>query len=133
MDVGQDYIGSSFMDDRASIVACCRSQGRCAKVASGGEATYLVFTTNEEIGGIGGSYASRTLPGDLTLTLGVGPTEPEYDTTGAGGPIVADGDAPYVYDEDVADRLMEDRPPAELAATGCGARRIRVQFVACQG
>lgn len=34
---------------------------------------YLVFTTNEEIGGIGGSYARRTLPGDLTVALEVGP------------------------------------------------------------
>ena len=30
---------------------------------------YLVFTTNEEIGGVGGSYASATLPGTLTLAV----------------------------------------------------------------
>ena len=30
---------------------------------------------------MGGSYASRTLPGELTLALEVGPTEAEYSTT----------------------------------------------------
>jgi len=50
--------------------------------------------------------ASRTLPGDLTLAVEVGPTEPEYDTTCSGGPIIAYSDARCVYDKDVADALM---------------------------
>ena len=50
------------------------------------EDVYLVFTTNEEIGGVGGSYASATLPGILTIALDVGPTEREYATTVTGGP-----------------------------------------------
>jgi putative aminopeptidase FrvX len=71
------------------------------------EDTYLVFTTNEEIGGVGGTYASATLPGTLTIALEVGPTEREYGTSVAGGPIVGYSDALCVYDKDVADRLME--------------------------
>lgn len=67
---------------------------------------HFVFTTNEEIGG-GGSYGSRTLPGDLTLAVEVGPTEAEYKTTCSDGPIVAYSDALRVYDKDVADRLMD--------------------------
>jgi hypothetical protein len=68
---------------------------------------YFVFTTNEEVGGVGGSYASHTLPGDLTLALEVGPAEAEYGTTCSGGPIVAYGDAESVYDKAVADRLID--------------------------
>lgn len=56
---------------------------------------------------LGGSYASATLPGTLTLALEVGPTGEEYGTTVAGGPIVGYSDALCVYDKDVADRLME--------------------------
>jgi putative aminopeptidase FrvX len=67
---------------------------------------YFVLTTSEEVGGIGGSYASRALPGDVTLALEVGPTEPEYGTTVGGGPIVAYSDAQCVYDKGLADRLM---------------------------
>jgi hypothetical protein len=67
---------------------------------------YLVFTTNEEIGGVGGSYASATLPGTLTIALEVGPTEREYATTVTGGPIIGYSDALCVYDKDVADQLM---------------------------
>jgi putative aminopeptidase FrvX len=108
VDVGEDYIGSYFMDDRASVTALLhvarllRERGERPRVD-----LYLVFTTNEEVGGVGGSYASRTLPGDLVLALEVGPTEAEYDTTVTGGPIVAYADALCAYDKDVADRLME--------------------------
>ncbi len=36
----------------------------------------------------------------------MGPTEREYGTTVAGGPIVGYGDQLCVYDKDIADRLM---------------------------
>lgn len=68
---------------------------------------YLVFSTNEEIGGVGGTYASATLPGDLTLALEVGPTEREYNTSVTGGPIIGYSDALCVYDKKVADRLLK--------------------------
>lgn len=55
---------------------------------------------------MGGSYASGSLPGTLTLALEVGPTEQEYATTVGGGPIVGYSDALCLYDKDVADRLM---------------------------
>jgi putative aminopeptidase FrvX len=107
VDVG-DYIGSYFMDDRAPVAALLQTaralRDRDERPQSD---VYLVFTTNEEIGGVGGSYASRTLPGDLTLALEVGPTEAEYGTTLGGGPIIAYSDALCVYDKNVADRLMD--------------------------
>jgi putative aminopeptidase FrvX len=68
---------------------------------------YFVCTVSEEVGGLGGSYASRALPGELTLALEVGPTEAEYGTTVTGGPIVGYGDVQCIYDKAVADRLME--------------------------
>ncbi len=80
------------MDDRAAITALVQAARRLSQ--------------RDEIGGVGGSYASRTLPGDLTLAVEVGPTEPEYDTTCSGGPIIAYSDARCVYDKDVADALM---------------------------
>jgi putative aminopeptidase FrvX len=102
-----DYLGCYFMDDRAAVTALLHTarqlRERGARAAAD---VYLVFTTSEEIGGIGGSYASRTLPGDLTLALEVGPTEAEYGTTVTGGPIVGYSDAQCVYDKDVADRLV---------------------------
>ena len=106
VDVG-DYIGSYFMDDRASVTAllhaACVLRERSQRPLYD---AYFVFTTNEEIGGVGASYACRTLPGDLTLALEVGPTEQEYDTTVTGGPIIAYSDTRCVYDKEVADRLM---------------------------
>jgi putative aminopeptidase FrvX len=107
VDVG-DFIGSYFMDDRAPVTALLQAarmlRDRDERPQSD---VYLVLTTNEEIGGVGGAYASRTVPGDLTLALEVGPTEAEYGTAVGGGPIIAYSDALCVYDKDVADRLMD--------------------------
>ncbi|MGE2721803.1 M42 family metallopeptidase [Mycolicibacterium celeriflavum] len=107
IDVGADYLGCYFMDDRAALTALLEVAGRLAR-DDGRPArdTYLVCTSSEEIGGVGGSYASRMLPGDLTLALEVGPTEAEYGTTCSGGPIVAYSDAESVYDKAVADALL---------------------------
>jgi putative aminopeptidase FrvX len=116
-----DYVGAYFLDDRAAVTALLRA---ARMLHEGGqrpaEDVYLVFTTNEEIGGVGGSYASATLPGTLTLALEVGPTEREYATTVTGGPIIAYNDALCVYDKDVADRLLRiatDRGLAPQPAT----------------
>jgi putative aminopeptidase FrvX len=123
VEVG-DYLGCYFMDDRAAIIALLQAarqlRGNGQRPAAD---VYVVFTTNEEIGGVGGSYASRTLPGDLTVALEVGPTEAEYSTSVSRGPIVAYSDEQSVYDKDIADRLMNigaelglDPQPAVLGA-----------------
>ena len=111
-----DYLGSYFMDDRAAVTALLET----AKALHAGEHrppsdVYFVLTTNEEIGGVGGSYASRTLPGDLTIALEVGPTESEYDTRVSGGPVIGYSDALCVYDKDVADRLFHIAEAFDLA------------------
>lgn len=102
-----DYLGCYFMDDRAAVTALLHTaqqlSGRTSPLAGD---VYFVFTANEELGGVGGSYASRCLPGDLTIALEVGPTEAEYQTTCGSGPIVAYSDAECVYDKSVADSLM---------------------------
>ncbi len=115
-----DYVGCYFLDDRAAVTALLRA-ARLLRERGQRPArdVYAVFTTNEEIGGVGGSYASANLPGTLTLALEVGPTEREYGTSATGGPIVGYSDALCVYDKDVADRLMEiatDRGLAPQAA-----------------
>ncbi|MDT5006824.1 MAG: hypothetical protein QOJ24_4000 [Mycobacterium sp.] len=111
-----DYLGSYFLDDRAAVTALLQVMRRLKESAHRPAAdVYAVFTTNEEIGGVGGSYACRTLPGDLTIALEVGPTEAEYSTRVSGGPIVAYSDEQCVYDKDVADRLMSIANELDLA------------------
>src|SRR6185312_3780325 len=67
-----DFVGCYFLDDRAAVTAllgaACLLHEHGQRPA---EDVYLVFTTNEEIGGVGGSYASATLPGTLTIALEV--------------------------------------------------------------
>lgn len=106
-EVGK-FLGCYFMDDRACLAAMLET---ARLLHAGGSRPardiYFVCTVAEEIGGLGGTYASRTLPGDLTLALEVGPTEAEYSTTVTGGPIVAYSDQQSIYDKAVADRLMD--------------------------
>ena len=103
-----DYVGCYFLDDRAAVTALLGAARRLHERGQRPpEDVYLVFTTNEEIGGVGGTYASATLPGTLTIALEVGPTEREYGTTVTGGPIVGYSDQLCVYDKDIADRLMK--------------------------
>ncbi|OBH96936.1 M42 family metallopeptidase [Mycobacterium scrofulaceum] len=106
VEVG-DYLGCYFLDDRAAVTALLRAARVLRERGQRPvDDVYLVFTTNEEIGGVGGTYASGSLPGTLTLALEVGPTEREYGTKVSGGPIIGYSDALCVYDKDVADRLM---------------------------
>jgi len=119
-----DYLGSYFMDDRAPLVVLLSAARKLKERAQRPpQDVYFVCTVSEEVGGLGGSYASRALPGELTLALEVGPTEAEYGTTVTGGPIVGYSDAQCIYDKAVADRLMEvattlgtDPQPAVLGA-----------------
>jgi putative aminopeptidase FrvX len=102
-----DFIGCYFMDDRAAITALIQLARRLSvSIERPVSDVYFVFTASEEICGVGGSYASRTLPGDLTLAVEVGPTEKEYDTSCDGGPIVAYSDARCIYDKDISDALL---------------------------
>ena len=115
-DVGNGYVGSYFMDDRAAVAALLQAaRALCERGQRPAGDVYFVFTSNEEIGGVGGSYASRSLPGELTLALEVGPTAAEYSTKVSGGPIVAYSDAQCVYDKDVADRLMDIAAKLDLS------------------
>jgi putative aminopeptidase FrvX len=103
-----DYVGAYFLDDRAAVTALLNAVRVLHEHAERPpHDTYFAFTTNEEIGGVGGSYASASLPASLILALEVGPTEREYATTVTGGPIIGYSDALCVYDKDVADRLCE--------------------------
>jgi putative aminopeptidase FrvX len=119
-----DYLGSYFMDDRALLVVLLSAARELRqRPERPPQDVYFVCTVSEEVGGLGGSYASRALPGELTLALEVGPTEAEYGTTVTGGPIVGYSDAQCVYDKGVADRLVDvatelgtDPQPAVLGA-----------------
>jgi len=61
-------MGSYFVGDRAAVTALLRAARLLREAGQRPvEDGYLVFTTNEEIGGVGGCYATAGLPGTLTL------------------------------------------------------------------
>jgi putative aminopeptidase FrvX len=101
-----DYVGCYFMDDRAALVIALAAAR--ALVAERPPAdVYIILSTSEEMGGIGAAYASRTVPGDVTVALDVAPTEAEYQTTVSADPVIAYGDSAALYDKAIADRLVD--------------------------
>lgn len=102
-----DCIGGYFMDNRAAITVLL---GSAALIQAEGRRpahdVYLVMTVIEEIGAHGASYASRTLPGDVTLAVDSGPAAAEYGVSLTAEPIVVYGDGQGVYDKSVSDRLL---------------------------
>ncbi len=104
VEVG-NYIGCYFMDDRAALVVSLAAARALAEQRPPQDVVF-VFSTSEEMGGIGATYASRTLPGDVTLALDVAPTEAEYQTTASADPVIAYGDSAVLYDKPIADRLV---------------------------
>lgn len=104
----QDYIAGYFLDNRAAIVICL---GALKKLRHNSQRpfqdVYFVATCTEEVGGYGASYAARTLPGDLTIAVDVGPVAKEYQTVLCPFPIVVYQDSFALYDKKVSDRLIE--------------------------
>ncbi|RBY97037.1 peptidase M42 [Blastococcus sp. TF02-8] len=105
VDVGV-FVAGYFLDDRAALTALLGA----ARLLRDGDGpagdTYLVCTTGEEMGGIGATWASRALPGDITLALDVGPAEAEYQVGADSGPVIAYADDAVVYDKAISDHLL---------------------------
>ena len=103
----QDCIAGYFLDNRAAIaiaietVRKIRQQKQELK-----QDVYIVITCSEEIGAHGACYASRTLPGDISIAVDVGPAAKEYQTILSPDPIIVYQDSVSLYDKTISDHLV---------------------------
>jgi len=103
----QDCIAGYFLDNRVAIAVCLCALKRMRQSHQRPKSdVYLVASSMEEIGGLGASYAARTLPGDLTIAVDVGPVAAEYGTKLSSDPIVVYQDTFSLYDKRTSDNLM---------------------------
>ncbi len=100
----QDCIGGYFFDNRASITACLMALKLLSQPPE--QDIYFVASACEEIGAVGASYAARTLPGDLTLAVDIGPVAKEYQTVLSADPIIVYQDSYSLYDQKTNDQLL---------------------------
>ena len=103
----QDCIASYFLDNRGAVaiaIETLRSVKKQKKALHSD--VYAVFTCFEEIGAHGACYASRLLPGDISIAIDVGPVAKEYQTVLNAEPMVIYQDAVSVYDKAICDRLV---------------------------
>ena len=103
----QDCIAGYFLDNRAALAVClCAVKRLRQSQKRPASDVYLVATCMEEIGGQGASYAARTLPGDLTIAIDVGPVAAEYATRLNENPIIVYQDMYSLYDKKTSDHLV---------------------------
>lgn len=103
----QDCIGGYFLDNRAALAACLCALKQIKKHNQRPQNdVYFAATCFEEIGGHGASYASRTLPGELTIAVDVGPVAKEYQTVLSPSPIIVYQDSFSLYDKKTSDYLV---------------------------
>lgn len=103
----QDCVAAHFLDDRAPLLAVlgvAREIARRRDELHGD--LYLVLTTMEEESNAGALFATRRLPGDISIAVEVGPTVAEYGTRLCRDPIVNSGDSKGYYSRHVTDRLL---------------------------
>ncbi|MBS0637748.1 MAG: hypothetical protein JSS12_09565 [Verrucomicrobia bacterium] len=113
LELFDNAIGSYFLDNRAGIVACLLALKRRTKQPE--QDIYFVATVQEEIGGVGACYAARTLPGDITLAVDVGPVAEEYQTKFSDEPIIVYQDSFGLYDLAINRELLGLGIPCQTA------------------
>lgn len=101
----QDCISGYYLDNRGAIAIAIETAKKVKKQSLPRD-VYLVATTQEEIGAHGASYAARTLPGDITIAIDVGPATKEYQTTLSPNPIVVYQDSVSTYSKTISDQFI---------------------------
>lgn len=103
----QDCVSGYFLDNRAALVVAIAAFKKIKMSSRQPKRDlYFVATCAEEVGGHGASYAARTLPGEITLAIDVGPVAKEYQTVLSPDPIVVYQDAVALYDKKICDHLV---------------------------
>lgn len=103
----QDCFAGYFLDNRAAIfIALTALKKMKSHNKKPKRDIYFVASCTEEVGAHGASYAARTLPGEISLAIDVGPVAKEYQTVLSPAPIVVYQDAIALYDKKICDRLM---------------------------
>ncbi len=104
----EDCWSGYFMDNRAAIATSLLTLMKMKErgIRPKGD-VYFVATTAEEIGALGACYAARTLPGDISVAIDVGPVATEYQTELNDEPIIVYKDSRVVYDKKLSDKLFK--------------------------
>lgn len=103
----KDCIAGYFLDNRAAMAIAIETlrELRHSKKKLKND-LFAVFSVSEEIGGHGACYAARTLPGDITIAIDVGPVAKEYQTLLSPDPIIVYQDGMATYDKTTCDHLF---------------------------
>lgn len=104
----EDYYAAYYMDDRAPLTAmwaAIKTLSSLEKRPKGD--TYFIFTSNEEVRADGACYAISRIPGDICISMEIGPVQKEFDVELTENPIIAYQDGFTLYDFDESEKLVQ--------------------------
>ncbi len=106
--LGNDLVGSYFMDDRAAVAAALLTLMEMQQIkAKPLMDIYWIFSVAEELGGVGAAYAQKEIPGYLSLALEVAPAEQNFGIKFNSQPVVVYHDTWSNYDKETSDKLIQ--------------------------
>lgn len=98
------YVAGHFFDNRASVAAALVLANALKKPS---QDLYFVFTTEEEIGAHGASFAAQKIPNRQVIAIDVAPVAEEYQTVLNEEPVIVYQDAVSVYTKALCDDLFK--------------------------
>lgn len=141
LEIFEDCIAGYFLDNRAGITtAICALKQLKENNQKPKRDVYFVATCSEECGCHAASYASRTLPGEITIAIDTSLLSEKFQTTLNQYPIIAYKDAASLYDKTISDHLvylskkLNQKPQCciiEGGGTDASAAHIRGQTAKC--
>jgi putative aminopeptidase FrvX len=122
-----DHVAGYGLDDKAGVAVlliAAKMLGEAGKRPT--RDTYVCLTSAEEAGIAGGSFAARTLPGDVAVAVEVAPVAPEYPVEPGPNPVIIYKDGQGIYDKGLSDELCAvagelGLAPQRLAVRGFGS------------
>lgn len=104
----ENCIAGYFLDNRAGIAIALSALKQIKELKQKPKRdVYFIATSSEEFGTSGASFASRTLPGNMTIAIDIGPVAKEYQTIFSPAPIIVYQDTVSTYDKKTNDYLVK--------------------------
>jgi putative aminopeptidase FrvX len=101
-----DYLGAWSIDDKGGVAVLISVMKTLSQKPPKQDVKFVI-SSGEEIGVTGGSFAARTVEGDVLIALEVAPVAEEYDIQNTEQPVIIYKDGHSFYHKPTSDKLFK--------------------------
>ncbi|MDP6114609.1 MAG: M28 family peptidase [Planctomycetota bacterium] len=101
-----DYLGAWSIDDKGGVAVLLSVMKTLSETAPKRDVNFVI-SSGEEVGVTGGSFAARTVEGDVLIALEVAPVAEEYDIQNTEQPVIIYRDGHSFYHKPTSDQLFK--------------------------